>query len=294
MNIHENVATQALTTFFYQEPLWKKEILYNFLLSPFKLKLQDIEKVITQDNLKETIPDFTIITKDGREIRYEVKINDAALTFSEKDKNNRDAYLIRKNYKYYEQIPVSEEKILRWEDLFAAIDKVGASKDFARLDLVREYMREEINTLLLTRHEVAMLYSPKTIISVYSMSEKILGLCKNFLDSNNDSYTYEIKSNKDFENPQQDGNGIGYYFNEVNDPQRYFFIGLSPVVKSEEYCFSIALQINKDITVKKEWYVEKDYAYFPLVKEILSKYDNDEKQQEEFNKNVISVLNSIM
>ena len=84
MNIYENVATQALTSFFYHEALWKKEILFNFLLQPFNLKVTDIKDVITQDNLKDTIPDFTIITSDGTRICYEVKINDADLTSSER------------------------------------------------------------------------------------------------------------------------------------------------------------------------------------------------------------------
>lgn len=86
MNIHENVATQALTSFFYREALWKKEILFNFLLQPFDLKLADVKDVITQDNLKETIPDFTIVTNTGKRICYEVKINDAELTLSERKK----------------------------------------------------------------------------------------------------------------------------------------------------------------------------------------------------------------
>jgi hypothetical protein len=42
------------------------------------------------------------------------------------------------------------------------------------------------------------------------------------------------------------------------------------------------------------WYIEGKYAYFPLDKELLTKYDSDEeKLKQEFNKNVVSVINSI-
>lgn len=69
MNIYENLATQAITSFFYNEALWKKEIVFDFLLKPFNLQLSDIAEVKAQDNLKETVPDFTIVTKDAKTLR---------------------------------------------------------------------------------------------------------------------------------------------------------------------------------------------------------------------------------
>ena len=69
MNIHENVATQALTSFFYHEALWKKEILFNFLLQPFDLKLADVKDVITQDNLKETLIPLPPLAEQKRIVR---------------------------------------------------------------------------------------------------------------------------------------------------------------------------------------------------------------------------------
>lgn len=292
MNIHENVATQALTSFFYHEALWKKELLYNFLLKPFNLTLQDIKDVITQDNLKETIPDFTIITNTGQRICYEVKINNADLTQSERRKNTREAYLICRNYIHLEEIPILKDKILFWDDFFELIDKLGATKEFARFDLVREYIKIPYYSLLLTPHEVAMFYTPETIFAVYNMSEKIMKLCESFLDSNSKDFSYEKRTDKMLKNSQNNQYGIGYYFSEKKKQKRKFFIGLSPAVKNKDYYFSIALQIDECMT-KTNWYIEDEYAYFPLDKEILTKYDTDEKLQEEFNNNVFSVINSI-
>ncbi|MBO4726891.1 MAG: hypothetical protein J5631_00545 [Spirochaetaceae bacterium] len=282
MNIYENLATQAITSFFNNEPLWKKEILFDFLLEPFSLKLADIMDVITQDNLKETIPDFTIITKDNKRYRYEVKINNSALTASELEKDTRDVYLIRKNYYYESNIPSTNKK-LYWEDLFEKIDKFEATKDFARLDLIREYMHEEKHTLLLTPHEVAMLYSPETIIAVYRMKEKVLSLCRNYLNSNESRFEYK--------RTQDDENGIGFYFNRKGHDEDLFIglspsIVLSPSVDEKQKYFSIAKYIEGS-GINERWNL------FELDKEILAKCSSDEKLQEEFNKNVDEVIKNI-
>ena len=282
MTIYENVATEAIASFFYHEPLWKKEILFNFLLEPFDLKFYDIIDVSTQDNLKGTIPDFTIKTENEK-IKFEVKINDAALTFSEGQKDTRNAYLIRENYYYINDIPVDKKYIFFWEDLFELIDKKGAMKEFARLALVREYMKEPELKLLLTPHEVAMFYSPETIRAVYTMKEKILKLCENFVDSHSDLYEKQ--------SPQDDECGIGYVFTEKKNQKRTFFIGLSPVVDNNYY-YSIALEL-KDNQKNKNWYIYDEHAYFSLDKEILAKFDSEKDLQEEFNKNAEEVLKSI-
>ncbi len=204
MNLYENVATQAIATFFHREPLWKKEILFNFLLAPFDKKFENIKEVVTQNNLQATIPDFTIKTVD-QDIHFEVKISDATLTSAEKQSGSLDAFLVRKHYAYLEEvkrIPIPENKILFWEDLFEIIDKQGATNEFARLVLVREYMRDGEHTLSLTPHEVAMFYSPNTIAAVYTMSEKVLELCNQFLNSL-DSNAYKIGK----EQQDQVGNG---------------------------------------------------------------------------------------
>ncbi len=282
MNIYENLATQAITSFFYNEPLWKKEILFDFLLEPFSLQLSDILEIKTQDNLKETIPDFTIITKT-RSLRYEVKINNSALTASELAEDTRDAYLIRKNYYYSSNIPTTNKK-LYWEDLFEKIDRLGATKDFARLDLIREYMREEIHTLLLTPYEVAMLYSPETVSAVYTMTRKILSLCKTFLDLHYEEYEYTESNSKDSKNPEQDEWGIGYWFNRKGHDET-LFMGLS--LGEKDKCFSIAKRIDDS---------NDTWDFFELDKEILAKCSTDgtdEKLQEEFNKNVDEKMKEI-
>ena len=269
MNIYENLATQAITSFFYNEALWKKEIVFDFLLKPFNLQLSDIAEVKAQDNLKETVPDFTIVTKDAKTLRYEVKTNNSGLTISELEQNTRDAYLIRKNYYSLTEIPIPKDKILFWEDLFESIDKKGATKDFARFDLIREYMCEDIHTLLFTPHEVAMLYSPDTIIAVYEMKEKLLKICRKFLDVNVTKYEYK-------KTPDDNEYGIGYYFKKKGELKYDLFIGLSP--HAEKY-YSIAKYISDDT-----------WDCFDLDKEILAKCNTEEELQQEFNKNVEDVM----
>jgi len=268
LNIYENLATQAITSFFYNEALWKKEIVFDFLLKPFNLQLLDIAEVKAQDNLKGTVPDFTIITKNSEKLRYEVKINNSGLTISEYDKDTRDAYLIRKNYSFREEIPIPKDKILFWEDLFEIIDKKGATTDFTRFDLIREYMCEDIHTLLFTPHEVAMLYSPDTIIAVYEMKEKLLEICRKFLDANVTKYEYKGKLDSKY--------GIGCYFKKKGAPEYDLFIGLSP--HAEKY-YSIAKYISGD-----------NWDYFELDKEILAKCNTEEELQQEFNKNAEDVM----
>lgn len=281
MNIHENVATQAIATFFYQEPLWKKKILFDFLLKPFGLAYEDVQDVETQDNLKDTIPDFTIVLKDQR-IKFEVKINDADLTESERSKQNRDAFLVRRNYSHKDEIPLKDDKILYWEDLFRKIDEEGATNEFSRLAMVREYIHADNISLHLTPLEVAMLYSPETIKAVYTLSEKVLKLCEGFLETHTKQYEYKKKK-------EQSEYGIGCYFKDKKT-KADLWIGISPIV--EKYSFSAAIKVETE-NVEQKGHKEGDYAYFPLDKEILAKYEDDEKLQEAFNKNAESVLNEI-
>ncbi len=283
MTIYENVATEAIASFFYHEPLWKKEILFNFLLDPFKLNFSNIIDVSTQDNLKGTIPDFTIKVKNNGKIedkRFEVKINDAGLTEPETDSENRDAFLIRRGYLSSNKIP-KECVILYWEDLFELIDKKGAMKEFARLALVREYMKEPELTLLLTPHEVAMFYSPETIRAVYTMKEKILKLCETFLDSKSDKYFGKY--------PLDTDEGIGFHFKDKKE--RNFFIGLDLNVPIE-YSWAVEILID-NYKQSTDTYTNGYYAYFSLDKEILAKFNSEKDLQEAFNKNAEEVLKSI-
>lgn len=287
VNLYENAATQAIASFFHHEPRWKKEILFGFLLKPFGMTLDNIKDVVTQNHLPGTIPDFTIQTTDNQKIHFEVKISDANLTESEIVPGTRDAFLVRKRYRFLEDIPVAKDNILFWEDLFAIIDKHGAANDFSRLALVREYMHDEEHTLLLTPHEVAMMYSPDTVAAVYTMSQKIMRLCENFLDSPSASAAYAA------DKPQQDDLGIGYYFHEKHGKPRNFFVGFSASVPSP-YCFSIALQLNDNApTPGKNWYTDDEWAYFPLDREILAKDISETELQASFNANVEEVLKSI-
>ena len=284
MNLYENAATQAIATFFHREPLWKKEILFNFLLEPFGLKLENIKDVVTQNSLQGTIPDFTIKTSN-RDIHFEVKINDTTLTPSEREEATRDAFLVRENYAHLSEIPKGT-KILYWENLFRCIDKQGATKEFARLVLVREYMRDGEHTHLLSPHEVAMFYSPDTIAAVYTMSEKVLDLCDQFLNTlNPNAYSRGAQ--------QQNQWGIGCYFNGILGRKREFFVGISPRVP-KEYSFSVALKLDGRCKNKYEdWYTDGEWAYFPLDREILARNHSEEELKKQFNEEVKKVLDGI-
>lgn len=285
MNLYENAATQAIATFFHREPLWKKEILFNFLLAPFNKKLENIKDVVTQNSLQGTIPDFTIKTAE-RDFHFEVKINNAALTAAERKAGSRDAFLVSNRYAYRSEIPLPDDMILFWEDLFEIIDKQGATNEFARLVLVREYMRDGEHTLSLTPHEVAMFYSPNTIAAVYTMSEKVLELCNQFLNSL-DSNAYKIGKE------QQDHLGIGYYFDGIHGKQRKFFIGISPAVPME-YSFSVALRLDEGYkNQSNNWYTDGEYAYFPLDREILARNTSEEELKKQFNEEAKRVLDGI-
>ena len=285
MNLYENAATQAIASFFHHEPLWKNELLFGFLLEPFGIPLVDVKDVVTQDHLQGTIPDFTIKTQKGN-IHFEVKIKDVPLTASEMEANSRDAFLVRKNYSHRSEIPVEKDKILFWEDLFARIDEKGAANEFTRLALVREYMKDAEHTILLTPHEVAMLYSPKTISAVYTMSDKILTLCKQCVDSLDPNFFAPGTQ-------QQDGTGIGQYFSETTGQQRLFFVGISPTVR-DEYSFSVAFRLDENCKGQCEnWYIDGDYAFFPLDRELLAKKLSEAELQEQFNKNVENVIEQI-
>ena len=284
MNLYENAATQAIATFFHREPLWKKEILFNFLLEPFGLKLENIKDVVTQNSLQGTIPDFTIKTSD-RDIHFEVKINDATLTPSEREEATRDAFLVRANYAHLSELP-KKTKVLYWEDLFRRIDKQGATKEFARLVLVREYMRDGEHTLLFTPHEVAMIYSPDTIAAIYTMSEKVLELCDQFLGSlDSNAYTRGAQ--------QQNQWGIGCYFNGIHGKKREFFVGISPMVP-QKYSFSVALKLDRSCKDKLEdCYTDEEWAYFPLDREILARNTSEEELKKQFNEEAKRVLDGI-
>lgn len=275
-------------TFYNKEPKWKKEILFNFLLAPFGLKVEDIIEVNTQEKLKGTIPDFNIVTKTNQ-IRYEVKIDNQKLTELEQNKKNRDAFLIRRNYQFESDIPKGL-KILYWEDLFKLIDEQGAFNDFERLNLVREYMElDEQYTLSLKPLEVAMLYSVDVIHAVYTISDKVKRLCKSFLDDYSDKYT-DIN-----ECPFDDG-GIGYYFKEAKKKGREFFIGIDLTKDIDKKCsFSLELLDCKECP-ENAFHFRADVciAYYPLEKTLLCKeYNSDEDLQKAFNDHVLEVLSTI-
>ncbi len=143
MNLYENAATEAIVLLFKKGKLWQKELVFNYLLEPFKKNdkepytVTDIKDVISQDNLKDTIPDFTIILSDDQKIRYEVKINNVGLTESEKKDKTREAFLVVDDYAHMDSI---KNPIRTWNELFSRIDKKEATDDFAILDLVRNYL----------------------------------------------------------------------------------------------------------------------------------------------------------
>lgn len=146
MNIYENVATEAMVLLFKTAAVWKKRLVFNFLLEPFeqnddpkkKIKFEDIADVESQETLKGSRPDFTITLNNGEKIHFEVKINDDGLTDSERKKGTRNAFLVKADYAHWDEIPLEEEYVLTWDDLFNLIDENEATSDFAMFDLLRQ------------------------------------------------------------------------------------------------------------------------------------------------------------
>ena len=116
------------------------------------------------------------------------------------------------------------------------------------------------------------------------MSEKVLGLCKNFLDSHSKEYEKN--------NEQQDKWGVGCYFEETSGKKRSFYFGLNSYMPAQ-YFFSVDLYLSKIDEQRDDWYSDGEWAYFPLDKEILAKCGSDEDLQVAFNKNVEEVIASI-
>ena len=149
MTLYENAATAALINLFTSpnREEYKTKCVYNFLLQHSKKKFEDIETVEEQkqNSAKNSIPDFNIILTDGKEIKYEVKINNAYLTDSEQIGENRDVFLICESYKYKDEIPKGKH-ILLWEDLFDELDEQDIVID--SLDILRNkinYPKQNLN-----------------------------------------------------------------------------------------------------------------------------------------------------
>ena len=204
MTIYENTATLVLQNYLspvgnIEEAGWKGEVLFNFLIKPFNSEFSiddfpdhytrqpswcrypprkdrfsygDVSEVLTQEQLTGTVPDLTIRLKNGRSIRYEIKINDAELTDPESTENTRDAFLILKKYRYEKQIPKKAKK-LYWEDLFREISEHGGLRSFEALDIVRRHLGIREQTLTLSRIEVAKMYKRNDVIAVFDMIRKL-------------------------------------------------------------------------------------------------------------------------
>ena len=125
MTLYENVATSTLINLFNSpnREEYKTKIIYDFLLNIFGKRFEDISFVEEQasNDSNTSIPDFVINFIDNTSLRYEVKINNASLTESEKNETERDVFLIPLNYKYKDKIP-NGKIIIYWEDLFDELD----------------------------------------------------------------------------------------------------------------------------------------------------------------------------
>ena len=155
MTLYENVATSTLINLFNSpnREEYKTKIIYDFLLKEFNKSFENISSVEEQTSNKSntSIPDFVINLNDETSLRYEVKINDAALTESEKKKNERDVFLIPSNYKHKNDIPKSN-KIIYWEDLFDELDAQDIVID--GLDKVRNIINYPKQNLIAKTWEV--------------------------------------------------------------------------------------------------------------------------------------------
>lgn len=127
MTLYENVATSTLINLFNSpnREEYKTKIIYDFLLKESGKEFGSISSVEeqTSNESNTSIPDFVInfINSNDKPLRYEVKINNASLTESEKNETERDVFLIPLNYKYEDKIP-NGKIIIYWEDLFDELD----------------------------------------------------------------------------------------------------------------------------------------------------------------------------
>ena len=155
MTLYENVATSTLINLFNSpnREEYKTKIIYDFLLKEFNKSFENISSVEEQTSNKSntSIPDFVINLNDETSLRYEAKINDAALTESEKKKNERDVFLIPSNYKHKNDIPKSN-KIIYCEDLFDELDAQDIVID--GLDKVRNIINYPKQNLIAKTWEV--------------------------------------------------------------------------------------------------------------------------------------------
>ena len=232
MNIYENLATEILVSIFKTSAYWKKEIVFNFLLKPFNKNIEDIKDVTSQETLKDTKPDFTIHLKDKieetkKEIHFEVKINNAELTTSEKKKNSRDAFLILSDYIYREKIP-SDNFILTWEEFFDEIDKKEAMPCFEELSLLR-------NCLFGTNKDLDMGFLTQFLYSKEYVKSELKDIFKKLFDLiKKDEQTKPNETERDCEislNNYRQSISLGYEFGEDNHVG-HFYISLN---KKTEY-----------------------------------------------------------
>lgn len=144
MTVYENVATSTIVNLFNStnREEFKTQEVFKFLLKPFgkEFKYADIQAVGEQKatSKNSSIPDFYIEFGNCTKT-YEVKINDAKLTKSERIKENRDVFLIPYNYKYKEDAAETGAKIIYWEDLFDKLDEKDIIID--GLDKIRQILR---------------------------------------------------------------------------------------------------------------------------------------------------------
>lgn len=238
-------------------------------------------------------------------------------------------FLVPKGYVHEQELKNLKESepelvfVCYWNDLLEYLYEQEIAKTSPVVAESLEYLKNTIDTLnqdafetILKPYEVAMLYSPKEIYSVFALSEKILKLSGNFVEGLKNKLTSKVVPGK----PQENKVAIGRYFHVDNSS---YFIGLNQFMANvsssyEDFVFSICVFIEKDAFIKKAdetmikdgqyinlWTDKKDgtkyliqnegggyYVYLPLDKKCLLD-DDSSLQQEEFNKAALAVLQKL-
>lgn len=145
-NQFEDNATNALVLILKGRNKTKAKFIFDFLISKSdmreKVSFEDLSDVRTREKFyfnkkKYTVPDILLKFKNNlQEYKVEVKDKNSGLTDGEKNKKNRDVFLIPKGYRHEREIPI--ENIIYWEKLFKEIDLEFGGECFDELNLTRD------------------------------------------------------------------------------------------------------------------------------------------------------------
>lgn len=187
MKQFEDNATKSLALILNHSYRAKKKLIFDFLVQHHKekFKFENFDSAETHAKLNGSIPDLILHFSGTDDVyRIEVKDKDSQLTDSERDRTNRDVFLIPKDYSYEKDIPVVEK--IYWEDLFEQIDDEFDGLQFEELKLTRHTLGIERGKFMTLDTYKARLFEIFSRLEAINPSFKV-----DFDNENNDITHYE-------------------------------------------------------------------------------------------------------